>query len=73
MKRIIAAAAILAGVAFLLQRITRKGGENMIMLFALLIARKMKTMADVPAHWQDAVRAYLAVMELGETGDPLQP
>lgn len=54
----------------ILLRFTR-GGDDMSVIYALLIIKGLKTISQVPTKLQDQVREYLTALELDESGNPL--
>lgn len=57
----------------LLTLFCRKETKRMIELYAVLIINGKRTLAQVPARYQDAVRQLLADAGLDENGDPILP
>jgi hypothetical protein len=49
----------------------RKEDNNMVDLYTALIISGRRTFSQVPARFQDAVRADLAALGLDENGNPI--
>lgn len=47
------------------------GGENMVDMYVALIINKRRVFSQVPARYQDAVKADLLALGLDENGNPL--
>lgn len=47
------------------------GGRNMVDLYVALIVNGRRTFAQVPAKFQDAVKADLLALGLDENGNPI--
>lgn len=56
---------------FLILKMNR-GETDMVALYALLIMKGLRTYDSVPGNLQPEVGEYLAAMELGQDGKPLQ-
>lgn len=50
-----------------------KGGDEMVVVYATLIVKGVKTFNQVPAKLQPDVRDHLNSMDLDENGNPLSP
>ena len=58
---------------WIVDQLHRKENTRMIELYAVLIINGKRTLAQVPARYQDAVRQLLADAGLDENGDPILP
>ena len=50
-----------------------RGGDEMVVVYATLIVKGVKTIDQVPAKLQTDVRNHLNSMDLDENGNPLSP